>query len=185
MRKHGSGRVAYCYARALLDMVVDSADSICEEIRVVRDALAADDGVRAFFASPVTPKEHKVEVLQALGESCKLNRALVGFMCVVVRDSKFYLLPDMFEEFSVLLMRARGQFALEMTTASPTSAVEEKKILSIVKSEYGEPATVTKRVDPAILGGFVAKMDSLVIDASFSGHLRELERVSRSVVCGV
>ncbi len=185
MRKHGNGRVAYCYARALLDIVVDSADSICEEIKLVRAALTADGEVRAFFANPVTPKENKIAVLQALGKSCKLSRTLVGFVCVVVKDGKFGLLSDMFEEFFVLLMHARGQFALEITTASPVSAAEEKRILSIVKSEYGEPATVTKRVDPAILGGFIAKADSLVIDASFAGHLRELERVSRSVVCGV
>ncbi|WP_041651372.1 ATP synthase F1 subunit delta [Anaplasma centrale] len=185
VKKRGNGRVAYCYARALLDVVMDSADGICGEIRLVEDALTADGEVRAFFSNPVTPKENKIGVLRALGESCKLSQPLVGFLCVVVGDGKFDLLSDMFAEFFVLLMRARGQFALEITTASQASAAEEERILNIVKSEYGEPATVTKRVDPAILGGFVAKMDSLVIDASFSGYLRELENVSRGVVCGV
>ncbi|MCU7611111.1 ATP synthase F1 subunit delta [Anaplasma capra] len=185
MSKRGGGRVVYCYARALLDVAAGSEDSVCAGIELVHDVLIADADVRAFFSNPVTSKASKIEVLRALVGSCKLSRALVGLICVVVEDGRFDLLSDVFEEFFALLRRARGRCKLEITTAAPVSAAEEKKILGIVRSECGEPETVTKRVDPTVLGGFVAKAGSLVIDASFSGHLRELEKVSKSVICGV
>ncbi|MGN7678574.1 MAG: ATP synthase F1 subunit delta [Anaplasma sp.] len=184
--KHGgSGRVVYCYARALLDIVADSADRVCDEVEQLAAAFS-DGGVHSFFANPVIDKGGKIEAVRAMGKSCRLNEGLVNCVCAIVSDGRFTLLLDVFKEFVALVQRMQGKFKLEVTTASVPSSAEQERILKIVASECnGEPGVVVWKVDPEVLGGFVAKAGSLLIDASFSGHLRELERISRNAIYGV
>ncbi|MGN7661782.1 MAG: ATP synthase delta subunit family protein [Anaplasma sp.] len=186
MSRHGgSGRVVYCYSRALLDVVADSADRVCEEVEQLT-AVFSDRGIRLFFASRVVDKDSKMEAVRAMGRSCRLNRGLVGCICAIVSDGRFALLLYVFEEFVALVQRVQGKFKLEVTTASVPSSAEQERILKIVASECsGEPGAVVWKVDPEVLGGFVAKAGFLLIDASFSGHLRELERIGRNAIYGV
>ncbi|MDB1135630.1 ATP synthase F1 subunit delta [Candidatus Anaplasma sp. TIGMIC] len=184
MNHRGGGRAAYAYARVLLDLSRDKADSISAEIRAMSQVFEEADVCR-FFASPVVSVEDKVSILKDMGRRCALDGILVNFMCVAVADGMSSVLCDIFEEFFALLRRARGMFRLEITTAVPMSKKEEKKILDVVLSKYGKPEAITKRVDPEILGGFVAKGDSFVIDASYVGKLRELSKVFREAIIGI
>jgi F-type H+-transporting ATPase subunit b len=69
----------------------------------------------------------------------------------------------------------RGQSA-EVTSALPLTGSEQDAVKKDILSKLGETASVTFRVDPAILGGLVVKVGDQVVDGSISGQLQGLRQ---------
>ncbi len=66
--------------------------------------------------------------------------------------------------------------AAEVTSALPLTAAEQETVKREVLGKLGDAATVSFRVDPAILGGLVVRVGDRVIDGSVSGQLASLRQ---------
>lgn len=64
----------------------------------------------------------------------------------------------------------------EITSALPLTAEEKESVKRDVLSQVGEQATVTFRVDPAILGGLIVRVGDKVLDGSVSGQLESMRQ---------
>jgi F-type H+-transporting ATPase subunit b len=64
----------------------------------------------------------------------------------------------------------------EVTSALPLTAQEQEAVKRDILSKTGSQATVTFRVDPAILGGLVVRVGDKVLDGSVSGQLESLRQ---------
>jgi F-type H+-transporting ATPase subunit b len=64
----------------------------------------------------------------------------------------------------------------EVTSALPLTAAEQEAVKRDILSKTGSQATVTFRVDPAILGGLVVRVGDKVLDGSVAGQLENLRQ---------
>jgi F-type H+-transporting ATPase subunit b len=64
----------------------------------------------------------------------------------------------------------------EVTSALPLTAEEKEAVKKDVLDQVGDQATVTFRVDPAILGGLIVKVGDKVLDGSVSGQLDSMRQ---------
>jgi len=64
----------------------------------------------------------------------------------------------------------------EVTSALPLTAEEKEVVKQDVLSKVGQQATVSFRVDPAILGGLVIRVGDKVLDGSVSGQLETMRQ---------
>ena len=64
----------------------------------------------------------------------------------------------------------------EVTSALPLTNEEKDTVKKDVLSKIGSQATVTFRVDPAILGGIVIRAGGKVLDASVAGQLESMRQ---------
>lgn len=64
----------------------------------------------------------------------------------------------------------------EITSALPLTAEEKESVKRDVLAQVGEQATVTFRVDPAILGGLIVRVGDKVLDGSVSGQLESMRQ---------
>jgi F-type H+-transporting ATPase subunit b len=64
----------------------------------------------------------------------------------------------------------------EVTSALPLTAAEQEAVKRDILSKTGSQATVTFRVDPAILGGLVVRVGDKVLDGSVAGQLESLRQ---------
>ncbi|MFV9839164.1 MAG: ATP synthase F1 subunit delta [Aaplasma endosymbiont of Hyalomma asiaticum] len=185
MSLQGGGYAVCSYARVLLDLVIkDSSDSVAGEVRALLGALE-DARVHAFVASPAISVAAKVSVLRDAGAEIGISTILLNFVCVVIEDGLFADLSRILERFLALLRKKRGRMNIEIVTASHLTDTEKQRILALLREEYGEPETVTERVDPEILGGFIVRGDSFVLDASFAEQLRALCHVSKKAAFNI
>jgi F-type H+-transporting ATPase subunit b len=76
----------------------------------------------------------------------------------------------------VLESTALSGASAEVTSALPLTAQEIENIKKDVLSKIGSQATVTFRVNPAILGGLVIRVGGKVLDASVAGQLDSLRQ---------
>lgn len=66
--------------------------------------------------------------------------------------------------------------AAEVTSALPLTTEEQEVVKKDVLSKLGGSASVTFRVDPAILGGLVVRVGDRVVDGSVAGQLQSLRQ---------
>lgn len=66
--------------------------------------------------------------------------------------------------------------AAEVTSALPLTTEEQEAVKKDVLSKLGGSASVTFRVDPAILGGLVVRVGDRVVDGSVAGQLQSLRQ---------
>lgn len=64
----------------------------------------------------------------------------------------------------------------EVTSALPLTDEEKNAVKQEVLSKVGDQATVTFRVDPAILGGLIVRVGDKVLDGSVSGQLDSMRQ---------
>jgi F-type H+-transporting ATPase subunit b len=64
----------------------------------------------------------------------------------------------------------------EVTSALPLSDEEKEIVKRDILSKVGTQATISFRVDPAILGGLVVKVGDKLLDASVAGQLESLHQ---------
>lgn len=64
----------------------------------------------------------------------------------------------------------------EVTSALPLTAEEKESVKRDVLAQVGDQATVTFRVNPAILGGLIVRVGDKVLDGSVSGQLESMRQ---------
>ena len=69
-----------------------------------------------------------------------------------------------------------GGASAEVTSALPLTAEEKESVKQDVLSKVGDQATVTFRVEPAILGGLIIRVGDKVLDGSVSGQLESMRQ---------
>lgn len=68
-----------------------------------------------------------------------------------------------------------GQSA-EVTSALPLTPEEQEQVKSEMVNKLGQPATISFRVDPTILGGLILRVGDHVVDGSVAAQLGNLQK---------
>ncbi len=132
----------------------------------------ADPVTRGYLESPKNSEVDK----RAL-----LDKALEGGQPEAIRLTDLLLerrrlttIPDIYEHFQSLLLKEKGIVIADVTTAVPLDAAGEKMIQQQLSELVGKEVEIRTQVDPAIIGGMVARIEDNLIDGSVSSQLRRL-----------
>jgi F-type H+-transporting ATPase subunit b len=131
------------------------------EAALERDRILAD--LRGQIAALAMAAAQKI-IGEALDE--KRQHSLIEEFFSGVKAGKVVVLEE--ASFS-------GESA-EVTSALPLTPAEQETIKKDILAKTGSQATVTFRVDPAILGGLIVRVGDKVLDNSVSGQLDSMRQ---------
>ncbi|MHB0924286.1 MAG: F0F1 ATP synthase subunit B [Bellilinea sp.] len=136
-------------------------DTALAEIQQERDRVLSE--VRGQIAALSIAATQKL-----IGESLdeKRQHVLLDEFFSGVRSGKVVVLEN----------KAVTGAAAEITSALPLTSDEQEAVKKDVLSKLGGTASVTFRVDPAILGGLVVRVGDRVVDGSVAGQLQGLRQ---------
>jgi|SRR5687767_8868959 F-type H+-transporting ATPase subunit delta len=168
------------YARALFD-VADPAGrrGIDEELSAVSRLFAEQSDLQAVFASPTVPLGVKRGVVQGIVERAAVSTPVAKLLTLLAERDRLGLLADVAAVFHERMLDEQNVLQAEVTTAAPLGADEQKALQARLSAATSKQVTITPRVDPAIIGGIVARIGSTVYDGSLANQLARLrERLS-------
>jgi F-type H+-transporting ATPase subunit delta len=184
--------VAKPYARALHDLARErnQAERVAGELAALVALVDGDPGLRDFLARPwvAAPAKRAValEIAERLGVSA-LTRDFVG---LVARQRRAGHLAAIAATYQRLVdgeagrVRARVRTAVALT--EPERQALRERLARALQARGAEPGArppevvLEEVVDPQLLGGFVADIDSSILDGSLDGQLARLrERLAR------
>ncbi|MBN1152102.1 MAG: ATP synthase F1 subunit delta [Dehalococcoidia bacterium] len=99
---------------------------------------------------------------------------VADFACLLARNNKEAILPDIAAEYSRLLNEYYGVRQAEVTTATPLDESGRRMIESRLRAIAGSSFTLDEHVDPSIVGGIILRVGDRIIDRSVRARLRTL-----------
>jgi len=169
------------YARALFDAAKqqDRVRGVHEDLGDFMAAARDVPELRALLENPEIDHRAKQAVL---GELLAGGDELVrNFLLVAVEKGRAAELDEISREFEALVAADERRLEVELTTAYELSDDEAREILTQIERQSGRQVEATRRVDPALIGGFVLQAGSMRVDASVRGRLERLrQEIKRS-----
>ena len=109
------------------------------------------------------------------------NLAGIGDMAInlaklLIQKRNTRIMPQIAREYGVLMDRHQGIEHAEVTTASPMDASMEASFKDNLARITGSKIELSAKVDPDIIGGFVARVGDKVIDGSVRNRLQNLKQ---------
>jgi F-type H+-transporting ATPase subunit delta len=169
--------VARRYATAIFSLATDagSVDAVGRDLAAAASAIAADDDATRFFVSPVIDRAEKATVVEHVFGAA-LGEIALHTLLLLVRKRREALLSPIVAEYEKLQLAQSGREPLEIVSARELTPAELDDLVQRLSRSYGRAFQVTRRVDPALLGGIRITMGDRRIDGSIAGRLDDLAR---------
>lgn len=169
--------VARPYARALWELaqergLVEQAGAELERVVALLDA---EPALRAVLTRPWIPAAARRAVAQEV--AARLGCAPLVRECVAlaVAQGRGDALGAILEAYRALVDEGRGRVRARVRTAVPLTPEEREQVAhALGRALGGKRVVVDEVVDPRLLGGFIAEVDSYMVDASLDGQLARL-----------
>ena len=165
------------YAKALLDVSRREGDPQAVE-RGLAAFVSLTDGhaqLARALVNPAIPAQRKTALVDALLARAPVDVVLAKMLRLLAGRDRLVLLPDLLEAYRRRLMDLQQIVRAEVTSAVPLPAGAAPAIERALAARTGRTVAMTTRVDPAILGGVVTRIGSVVYDGSVKRQLEKMK----------
>src|SRR5215813_11262131 len=177
--------VARRYAEALADVAIahNQVESIDRELRAFSELIRSNRELYEVFASPIVSQTDKLKVLEALVSRLALGKLTANLLRALLSNYRLQYAPEVYEQFRRELNERKGLVTAEVTTAA-VGAVEQAKLGRTLEKMTGKRVEFKFRTDPALIGGVVTRIGSVVYDGSVRTQLAEIkEKLKQGDIC--
>jgi len=143
-------------------------------------SIVSDPQAKVYLASPKVPVTQKQLLLdQTLANSSSEIRNLATLL---LQRNRLEIAPGIAEGFQDAVREERGIAVAEVTTAEPLDAEGQAIVRERLSQMVGKEIELRMKVDPAIIGGIIARIGDQLIDGSV---LQQLRRLRTRLAAGV
>jgi F-type H+-transporting ATPase subunit delta len=179
-----SKAAAIRYARALFDVALKeqgNLEQIEEQLATFVDLFSQHPMLAKVLLNPAVPVPRKRAAVTELTARLQITPVLAKLLALLAERDRLVVLTDLLASYRNRLLDHRQVVRAEITTAVELSSDRVRDIETRLAHVTGKTVTVSSRVDPAIIGGLVARIGSTVYDASVT---RQLEKIRNRLVDG-
>ncbi|HET8539820.1 MAG TPA: ATP synthase F1 subunit delta [Anaeromyxobacter sp.] len=170
--------IARRYAKALFSLAVESkrVEPWAKSLEALREAVATSPDLRDVLSNPVYSKEQRRAIVEQLATALNLDAEPANLLFLLGDRNRLAYLAAVVETFRELADRHLGRLRAKVTSAVKLDDASAQAIADEFSRKHGAQILLDRAVDPAILGGVVAQVGSLVYDGSVRTQLEELRR---------
>lgn len=172
------GSIGRRYAKALMELAREEGriDAILGEIERFHAFCHAGDGaLAAALQNPVVTHVERASLLTTLLPRLGLSTTTANFLRLLSDKDRMAALADVVREYQALADVAANRVRATVTTAAPLDAAMTAEVKAALEHTTGKTVVLDSKVDPNLLGGMVARVGSVVYDASLRGRLDRLQ----------
>ncbi|MEJ2542459.1 MAG: ATP synthase F1 subunit delta [Calditrichaceae bacterium] len=168
-------RVAKRYAKALFQLGVEEKklEQLENDLSQIENLLKESENFNLFIANPLISEIEKAKIMAKLFKG-KLSDAGYNFLQLLTSKKRSSLLPDCIEQFRLLLHQHRNILKGELFSVVDLSDAQVEKIKENVEKMTGKSVIFDKHLDSSLLGGFIIKIEDIIIDNSIRFQLNKL-----------
>ncbi|VAV82261.1 ATP synthase delta chain [hydrothermal vent metagenome] len=174
MKKAGAARK---YARALIDVAVESNDAAQygKELGSVVEAMAVSEELGKVLLNPMYTLEERHAVGDGLCDRLGLSNALKNFLRILIERRTVGLLSDISVAYSRFEDDIAGRVRAEVQAPTELTKVTLDDVREKLRAETGKDVILTFKQAPDLIGGFVVRMDNLILDGSIKAQLESMK----------
>lgn len=135
--------------------------------------LAASASLQGFFRNPAVPRERKVAAVSSLAAQAGITGVGARLLQILLANRRLLQLPPVVRAIQERLDRDGNVVEAKLVTTAPLAEPDAGRLLAALEGRTRRTVRLTRTVDPALLGGFVVRVGSAVLDASLAHRLRK------------
>lgn len=171
-------RVAYRYAQALLDLSTEQnvVEKINADMVQLSNVCKESKDFANLLSSPIIESGKKNDIFNIIFES-KMEKMSLGFMNLIIKNSREDLLPEIAEGFVSLYKKKNNILDVTVISATKLDKTTKDQITNKIKASFDGTIEMIEKVDPELIGGFIVRIDDKQIDASIASQLTNLKNI--------
>jgi F-type H+-transporting ATPase subunit delta len=166
------------YARALFDVAQKEADiqQVGRELTAFAALFAGHEGLARTLSNPAIPAPRKRGIVeQLLARFGAVSPVMTKLLLMLADRDRLSLVPEIASAYEARLMDHAQIVRAELTTAVPMPGDRVAALQQGLATATGRQVQLETKVDPAIIGGAVAKIGSTVYDGSVTTQLQKVK----------
>lgn len=183
-----AGSIARRYARALLDIVQESAvqeSSLKESDKVAQTMtdlenfeilLKNNPELKFVLVSPLFSKKQRESILQEILSGQKCLDIVKRFLLFVASKGRFSQYFAIVREFRHFYDAQKNIIRVTLTSAVELNISTQAEIVGSIEKMTGKQVFLTKEIKPEILGGVVTRVGDLLLDGSIASQLTKMKQ---------
>jgi F-type H+-transporting ATPase subunit delta len=179
-----SSKIASPYARALFDFSVEKniMHQITADFQNLEIFLDKAPELTEYLNNPIVSKEAKREILAKTLKS-QVNTETFKFLMVLVNRDRINLLRVIIARYLELVYETASIKTIEVSTAFPFTYLQKNTLVQKLKElTNAREVRLVITVDPNLIGGFLIKTNSKIIDFTVKNQLQKLAKHLDSVL---
>lgn len=169
-------KVALPYAEALLESAKDShsIEKTNQDLYLILDVLSQSKDLKFFLENPLITSEAKKNVLNQLLLN-QVNYFVLKFLLVLIDRRRITLLNVIIDKYFDLAYKLDSTVIVEVLTASAFTELQQNSLVEKIKDmTRSKSVKLDIKIDSNLIGGFIVKIGSKIIDTSLSGKLKQI-----------
>ena len=166
------------YARALFDFSVEKniMHQITADFQNLETFLNENPTVIEYFSNPIVNQKSKRDVLNQILKS-QINTETFKFLMVLINCDRIGLLTDVIKNYLELVYETASIKTVQVSTATNFNDSQKTALIQKLKElTNAREIRLIVTVDSNLIGGFLAKTDSKVIDFTVKNQLQQLAK---------
>ncbi|MBI4287268.1 MAG: ATP synthase F1 subunit delta [Chloroflexi bacterium] len=143
------------------------------DLKRLAEALT-DEVARHFWDNPRVRLDKKIVALKSVLEG--VSPLVLNLAGLLMARGRLGIVNDLVDEYGRMVDAHHGILHADVTTAVALDEASQQKLVQGLGEALGKKVTVKASVDPAILGGMIARVGDRVIDGSIKTRLENLRR---------
>ena len=173
-----ASKIAAPYARALFNFSVEKniMHQITADFQNLEIFLDATTELTEYLNNPVVSQEAKRDILTKTLQS-QVNTETFKFLMVLVERERISLLKSIISNYLELVYETASIKMIEVSTAFPFTNLQKNTLIQKLKElTNAREIRLVITVDSSLIGGFLIKTESKVIDFSVKNQLQNLAK---------
>jgi F-type H+-transporting ATPase subunit delta len=168
-------RFARPYARAIMDVTQTPpvASALLVELRRFEEARKSSTDLQDLLANPGIDVAAKLAIIGKIASRLQLTPMAVKVLEILIRNHRANDVDAINAALSMMINKELGVVVAEVRSAHRLEADEVRDLQSTLERKVGKKVELELSTDPALLGGFVAKIGSEIWNASVSGKIEK------------
>ncbi len=165
------------YALALMEQAGEKGNEkkVSDDVGLIFNTLKASKDLRNILSNPVIKESKKKDILKAVF-SGKIGADAANFLNFVVDKGREEFLTAILDRFLAVRREKLGIVKIDVSSSVELSANQKTTLSERFTSYTGKNVIMNYRIDESMIGGFIAKIDDTVIDASVQNQLKLLKK---------
>ena len=171
-------KIAAPYARAMYDFSIEQniMHQVTADFQNLEIFLNETPDLVEYFNNPIIGSEEKQEILTKTLDS-QVNKDTFKFLCVLVERNRINLLQAIIANYLELIYQTASIQMVEIYTAYPFTNLQRDKLIKKLKQVMNaREIRLVINVDSSLIGGFLVKTKSKILDFSIKNQLQKLAK---------
>ena len=171
------GSVVERYSKALLELAVESnaLDTVHNDINKIIDVLETSDDFNRVIKSPIISRDNQNLVINTILKKIAISETVIKFFTVICSNRRSFIIDRICFRYIEMEVKYKGEIRAELVSTDNPPENDLKKIEQIIKESMGADVSLISKVDPAIIGGYILNIGSIMLDGSVRSKLQGLK----------